>query len=79
MSRADQITAEADATVKSWPKVPRVPGDYMKCQTAGFIVEVGEDYPVWAADMGAVRRLLVERDLLEAMRETGAPASTSSP
>jgi hypothetical protein len=35
-------------------------------KSGGYLVDVGEAFPVWRADMGAARRLLLERDLLDA-------------
>jgi hypothetical protein len=60
MTRADQIAEAANERVAAWPSLNRTPGSILKCES------VGEAFPVWRRDMGAVRRLLAERDLLHA-------------
>lgn len=74
MSRAEQIAAAANERVASWATLPRTPGDFVKCESGGFLVEVGESFPIWRTDMGAVRRLLAERDLLDALSESRVAA-----
>ncbi len=37
-----------------------------KCMAAGFTVDVGDAFPMWAPDMATVRRILAERDLIAA-------------
>jgi hypothetical protein len=68
--RADRIAAEADERVAGWPSMTAeeraeltTSGVVRKLESGGFLVDVGEAFPVWRADMGAVRRLLLELDL----------------
>jgi hypothetical protein len=72
-TRADQIAAEADERVAGWPSLSpaeraslTASGAVSKLQSGGFLVELGGDFPAWCPDMGAVRRLLLERDLVSA-------------
>lgn len=58
-----QMRAEAEQRVKTWAKLDRTPGSFHRCESGGFLVEVGEAFPIWRQDMGAVRSLLIERDL----------------
>jgi hypothetical protein len=66
MSSAEQIARAAHERVSAWPTLSRIPGTYIKCASGGWLVEVGDAFPVWRQDMGAVRRLLLERDLMAA-------------
>lgn len=66
-TRSEQVAAEADQTVASWLTLSRTPGQIHHLKSGGFLVEVGDGgFPVWRCDMGAVRRLLLERDLAAA-------------
>lgn len=41
-------------------------------KSGGVLVDVGEAFPVWRSDMGAARRLLLERDLMLAEIRTAS-------
>lgn len=45
-----------------------------KLQSGGYLVDLGDAFPVWRIDMGAVRRLLLERELQETERTVTATA-----
>lgn len=47
-----------------------------KLNSGGYLVDVGEAFPLWRHDMGAVRRLLLERDLMVAELERTAGAAS---
>jgi hypothetical protein len=66
VTAADRIAQAANERVTGWPSLTRIPGTYIKCESGGWLIEVGDAFPVWRADMGAVRRLLLEQDLLAA-------------
>lgn len=74
MSQAEQRSRDADQRVRNWPSLnrepttpaPDLPTGVSKCDSGGFLVDVGEAFPAWRADMGAVRRLLLARDLITA-------------
>lgn len=59
MSRADQIAEAADAAVDTWFGLGGLPGTVHKLKSGGYLVDVGDAFPVWRADMSAVRRLLL--------------------
>jgi hypothetical protein len=59
-------TASADNATAAWFALTGTPGEVYRCESGGFLVEVGECFPVWRKDMGAVRSLLLERDLASA-------------
>lgn len=64
----------ADETVASWmtlspddraelsAKLGSTPPVHV-LKSGGFLVDLGDAFPVWREDMGAVRRLLLERDM----------------
>ncbi len=71
MTRQQQITATANASVNAWPSVSRAAllerlqtPAAVKPLNVGFSVDVGEDLPLFCRDMAEVRRLLARRDLL---------------
>lgn len=49
-------------------------------KSGGYLVDLGDGgFPVWRADMGAARRLLLERDLILAeVRAAGASAAITT-
>ena len=57
MTTAPALTAPAAGAVQT---------PVRKCRTAGFTVDLGDQFPAWCPDMGAVRKLLAERDLIAA-------------
>jgi hypothetical protein len=64
MTNRAEIAAQADGAVNGWLILDRVPGTVHKLESAGYLVDVGEAYPRWCHDMGEVRRVLAELDLL---------------
>lgn len=56
----------ADATVAAWPSITRSPGDIYRLNSGGFLVEVGDTFPVFRAYEDDARRFL---------RHLGLPAS----
>jgi hypothetical protein len=50
-------------------------GSIHRLKSGGVLVDVGDEFPVWRADAGAARRLLLERDLLR--HHFDVPASSS--
>lgn len=76
-TRAERIAAEAEEAVGSWPSLSPEDraaltrsGVISKLESGGYLIDVGDAYPIWRPDMGAVRRLLLERDLAAADAST---------
>jgi hypothetical protein len=73
-TQAERLTAAAETAVEGWLSVDRNvlehaltrPAQVHKLASGGYLVEVGESFPIWRQDMGAVRRLLLDRDLITA-------------
>ncbi len=72
MTRADQITADAFARVRTWYEIPaddrdavlaalRRAGLIRECETGGFSVQLGGDpFPTWCPDMVSVHEVVAE-------------------
>lgn len=76
MTRNERALADANARVAGWPSLAQATraaiSDAVNLEvvtplkSGGFLVDVGESFPIWRCDMGAVRRLLLERALAAA-------------
>jgi hypothetical protein len=89
-SPARRIAEAADETVSGWMALSAddraaladtlvAPSPIHPLKSGGYLVDMGEAFPFWRADMGAVRRLLRERDLIDAdlvRLRTPEPATT---
>ncbi len=53
----------ADTTVAAWPTITRSPGDIYRLKSGGFLVNVGDAYPVYRHDEADARTLLRGRNL----------------
>ncbi len=52
---------------------------FHKLLSGGYLVDIGQAFPVWRRDMEAVRRFLLDRDLEQvARRAADAPAEVEA-